>query len=76
MKHLSLALVASALLAQPAPSQVAATPDAVSVYLDCSFHCDTDYIRTEITHVSWVRDRAVADVHMLVTSQGTAGGGT
>lgn len=56
----------------------AATPlaaQSVSVYLDCGMGCDTDFIRTEITYVDWVRDRAVADVHVLVTSQGTAGGG-
>lgn len=57
-------------------AQAAAATDAVNVYLDCSHFCDTDYIRTEITYVSWVRDRAAADVHVLVTAQGTAGGGT
>ena len=49
---------------------------AVNVFLDCSFFCDQDFIRTEINYVNWVRDRAVADVHVLVTSQQTGGGGT
>ena len=33
-------------------------------------------MRTEITFVSYVRDRTAADVHVLVTTQGTGGGGT
>jgi hypothetical protein len=44
------------------------------VFLDCP-SCDEQYIRTEITFVSYVRDRTAADVHVLVTTQGTGGGG-
>ena len=33
-------------------------------------------MRTEITFVSYVRDRTASDVHVLVTTQGTGGGGT
>jgi hypothetical protein len=61
------------LLARAAAAQTAAEP--ISVFLDCNTSCDSDFIRTEITYVDWVRDRAVADVHLLITSQGTAGGG-
>ena len=50
-------------------------PETVNVFLDCSFFCDFDYIRTEIPFVNWVRDRTDADVHLLVTTQGTGGGG-
>ena len=50
--------------------------EPMAVFLDCGFSCDQDYIRTEITYVSWVRDRAVSDVHILVTQEGTGGGGT
>ena len=32
-------------------------------------------MRTEITFVTYVRDRTAADVHVLVTTQGTGGGG-
>lgn len=47
------------------------------MYLDCQdMGCDFDYLRTEITFVNWVRDRAVADVHILVTSQATGAGGS
>ena len=50
---------------------------AFNVYLDCSgFHCDEEFFRTEIVSVNWVRDRTVADVHILATTQSTGGGGT
>ena len=53
----------------------AALPAAtISVFLDCH-GCDSQFIRTEIAYVNWVRDRAVADVHVLVTSQDAGGGG-
>jgi hypothetical protein len=52
-----------------------AVPTTLSVFLDCRGGCDSDLIRTEINYVNWVRDRAVADVHVLVTNQqGGAGG--
>jgi hypothetical protein len=47
----------------------------LSVFLDCEGGCDTQYIRTEIAYVNWVRDRTVADVHVLITSQDAGGGG-
>lgn len=49
--------------------------EAVRVFLDCPA-CDTNYIRTEVTFVNYVRDRVGADVHVLVTTQPTGGGGT
>ncbi|NTV81448.1 MAG: hypothetical protein HGA24_08510, partial [Candidatus Aminicenantes bacterium] len=47
---------------------------AVKVFLDCDF-CDTEYIKTEITFVNYVRDRLEAQVHILITTQATGGGG-
>jgi len=47
---------------------------APRVFLDC-LGCDTDYIRTEIAFVNYVRDRKEADVHILVTVQRTGSGG-
>src|SRR5438874_1772349 len=69
----------STLLAQ-APSATTAVQPAVapvSVYIDCEEYeaCDFDFFRTEITAVNWVRDRQVADVHILVTTQQTGAGG-
>lgn len=48
--------------------------DAPKVFLDCGM-CDSDYIRTEITFVNYVRDRKEAQVHVLITTQRTGSGG-
>lgn len=47
---------------------------AVKVFIDCAV-CDIDYIKTEITFVNYVRDRLEAQVHILITTQATGGGG-
>ncbi len=44
------------------------------VFIDCH-QCDMNYIRSELSFVSFVRERTEADVHILITIQGTAGGG-
>lgn len=70
------AFVASILAPKALNSQAVLTPtqsQTLSVFLDCD-DCDDDYVRTEIAYVNWVRDRTVADVHVLVTSQDAAGG--
>lgn len=47
------------------------------VYLDCSgFFCDQDFFTEEIPWVRFVRDRQVADVHVLGTRQTTGAGGS
>ena len=73
---LALALCLSALPAaqegQPGIDELKKT--AVKVYLDCG-GCDIEYIKTEITFVNYVRDRLEAQVHILVTTQTTGGGG-
>lgn len=70
--------------AQTPPDSVEATADTTEerpgtrfrVYLDCSsWLCDSDHIRREVTYVDWVRDRKLADVQIIVTRQGTSGGG-
>jgi hypothetical protein len=46
------------------------------VFLDCqSRGCDFDFIRTELSWVTWVRDRFDADVLLLVTTLRAANGG-
>lgn len=45
------------------------------VFLDCRAHCDETYIRTELSFMDHVRDREVADVHILVTTEGAGSGG-
>lgn len=64
--------------AAPLRAQQPAEPEAasLSVYLDCRTWCDMDLIREEIGYVNWVRDRTVADVHVLVTSQSAGVGGS
>jgi hypothetical protein len=70
-------LLAFALLAggqaQPAPPPAQPHP-LVRVFLDCP-RCDEDYLRREVTFIDYVRNREDADVHVLVTTQETGGGG-
>lgn len=70
----ALLTMASRAYAQNPPSPAAA--NAIRMFLDCTFFCDDNYLRQEITFVDWVRDRKDADVHVLVTTQSTGGGGT
>ena len=44
------------------------------VFLDCG-RCDFDHLRREVTFVDYVRQPEDAQVHVLVTSQSTGGGG-
>ena len=47
-----------------------------NVFFDCSGgRCNSQYYRTEIDWVNWVNDKEVADVHVIMTSQGTGAGG-
>ncbi len=46
----------------------------INLFLDCDV-CDFNYIRREVAFVNHVRDRETADVHALVTYEGTASGG-
>ncbi len=48
--------------------------DAPKVFLDCH-QCDMDYIRRDITFVNFVRDRKLADIHVMVLTQVTGSGG-
>lgn len=64
-------------VAQDQPPQPESPPqEAVKIFIDTpDYFLDFDYIRTEITFVNYVRDRADADVHILITTQQTGGGG-
>lgn len=50
-------------------------PERLAIFLDCGF-CDQNFLRQEMGYVDWVRDREVADVHLLVTRQSTGAGGS
>lgn len=67
---LLLGLLPSAPLAGQAP----AAPPPPRIFLDCQFQCPSEYIRTEIPWVEYVRDRGVADVHLLLSAQEAAAG--
>ncbi len=49
--------------------------EALKVFVDCNF-CDLDFIRKNISYVSYVRDTRVAQVHVLTTTQRTGSGST
>ena len=61
------------------PHEAATAQDsALRVFFDCPNYgpgCDFDFLRTEIVWVNWVRDREAADVHALISTQQTGGGG-
>lgn len=70
------------LLAVSAPAshaqdvEVAAAGASLRVFLECSTRgCDQREFRTQIDWVDWMRDRADAMVHVIVTSQETGSGG-
>ena len=48
--------------------------DQLKVFIDCS-SCDQSFIKQEVTNLSYVRDRLLADVHIQVVSQNTGSGG-
>lgn len=70
-------MLLAALLAGPgagtAPAQEA-VPRQLRVFLDCT-SCFEEFMRAEITFVDYVRDRAEAELHVLVTSSETGSGG-
>ena len=76
--RLATACLLSCIFATPSAAQESAppvTPQLLRVFIDCQYECDTEYLRQNVLFVDYVRDRTVADVHVLVTTQGTGGGG-
>ena len=67
-------LAASFGLFHAAPAVAQSEGEGLRVFLDCG-RCDRDYLQQEITFVNYVRDRNDAQVHVLVTQEGTGGGG-
>ena len=62
--------------ATPPQTPAASGPPAMlRVFLDCN-RCDEEYLRQNVQFIDYVRDRAVADLHVLVTTQETGGGGS
>lgn len=83
---LALVVLVGAATALPAPTPLAAQANppqpglrsgALSVFLDCNTRsCNSTFFRTEITFVNWARDRTLSQVHLIVTSVETGGGGS
>jgi len=71
---LLLAVSVQAPASQNPPQDVAAE-GRLRIFLDCQYECDTEFIRRELTFVDHVRDSQSADIHVLVTTQSTGGGG-
>ncbi len=74
----TLLLLATMTLLAPSRADSQAIPADVRlrVFIDCAVSgCDSEYFRTEIAFVDHVRDRVDSDVHVLVTSEKTGGGG-
>ena len=63
-----------ALLPQEAAASQQKSSAQLKVFLDCQ-SCFSDFMRTEITFVDFVRDRTEADIHVLITSTETGGSG-
>jgi hypothetical protein len=76
----ALVLALAVWFALPSPAHAQALPPPFApqpllrVFLDCN-RCDFSYIRTEVTFIDYVRNREDGDVHVLVTTQRTGGGG-
>ncbi|MFP8489309.1 hypothetical protein ACKGJO_09405 [Gracilimonas sp. Q87] len=51
-------------------------PRTIDVFLDCrTWRCDESYIREKIPFINYVRNKDDADLHLLITTQGTGSGG-
>lgn len=49
--------------------------NTLRIFVDCNY-CDNTYFRQNINNVIFVRDRKLADVHLLFTSQQSGSGGS
>jgi hypothetical protein len=80
--RLTLAVALFVCLADLAPAGAQTPPPPpldrpLRVFIDCRGNgCDLEFFKTEIHWVDHVRDQNDADLHILVTTQQTGGGGT
>lgn len=47
----------------------------IRMFLDCSPDCHQDYVKTELTSFDYVRDKELANIHLLITSEAAGNGG-
>ena len=70
-------LFAASVSGAQTPASTQTADDLPRVFLDCQANgCDDDFLRTELSWLNFVRDRTLAIVHILATSQSTGGGGS
>lgn len=55
-------------------AQINSNQSPPSVYLDCSGYCYSNYIRTNVEFVHYVRDQDDADIYLRITSASTGTG--
>ncbi|MGB0840448.1 MAG: hypothetical protein ACPGXL_09920 [Chitinophagales bacterium] len=72
-------LLSSHLLTAQTPSTIlpanSEPPATISIFLDCGYSCDMDFIRQEVPYLQYVINPQDADVHILVARQNTGSGG-
>ena len=74
---LLISLPLRAVAQETTPPRVAVLDRPLRLFIDCRGPgCDGEFFRRELAWIDHVRDQKDADVHLLVTSQGTGGGGT
>ena len=77
MRRMRVILLVATCLAVAGPAAAQEPGGRTRLYLDCqSPGChDGDFFQREIPFVAWMRNRQDADLHVLITSQPTGGGG-
>jgi len=78
LPFLVLPFLASSVAGQLNSDSGTSAESALRVFLDCQgggVPCNQNHFRTEIAWVNWMRDRADADVHVMLTGEGVGGGG-
>lgn len=74
---LLLSLLSATPVAAQSPSPIQPLDRPLRVFIDCRTRgCDQNFFRDQLAWVDHVRDQKDADVHVLLTGQGTGGGGT
>ena len=58
-----------------ADTTAAAIQSGIRVFIDCPAGCYEDFIKTELDLIDYVRDKEVANLHLLITSQPAGNGG-
>ena len=72
--QLPVCIILCALVIEVMEASEISSNSTLKVFVDCD-ECDFDFLRREIPFVHYVRDRRLAQVHILVTDQPTGSGG-